>query len=876
MGHACGLFVATILFLQTLNSVLGEVENVQLPPVCSENQLSGNLSFSTDFLSSSVLTNATAKNCRTHLLDSLSIPSTCSNNDAILLEFWVLDDKLHLPDSSKTFWNLFFLASSSVYPKVATLSHLHNSLLGDPTFLPPTTSAAGPTLVDASAIANGRTYHRLTYTTLTQLYISVINLGTAAVNYRIRASCQAVQEVPCPRPYPDLDVCSNPLGSHLNLSIGRRGECPRPGALNCACYKGWGDYGCNVPVEELSSDSALLHTAPQTWQYFTVTVPSDINTETAVIEVVQPSGSLSSVQPMLVPKILSADVNNLTKNSSTPVHVPSFSDIAQADSLVDNTPPTSSQLIWLKPWNVTAHPLRVVPGQSWVIGVYNNAQEDAVSEVNVSLRWRMAPGLNNCPLNCSGNGDCVESSGNASAEVSCSCVGGYIGEYCQVRLPDSATDLMLGSGVQYGPMLILPGQLALRSLLVSVWPKSEVLGSRRLESQNEIPRPKKSGSWIHDFGSRRMLGYAAESQGKEVAVLRKEAGRSLLQDFILLNKPNPADMYMLTVSILSDEAYLQSDGNLLASLLIQPVNEYVSLIWNGTGFNAMITAEQSEYSTFVLALYNYDASNTQNASVMVSLSVTTEVGAGARVQGPQLVNETQVSQTSRDDWGATPWHYGLLTAFFLLLVLLISGAVLRVLILRRRRMIAEAELQLHLNRGVDIERLKGRCLPQSVIDTYPVIIFSAITAKTQTGQMEWTESQHSGSSRLLTLLRHSHSSIVCSEISSESNRLASLLVTTPLSLEDGAASITAQLEMEDEPSLARRQEHGGELSDVCAVCLNDFVEGEELRLLPCFHAFHTACVDPWLGLHGSCPVCRNVPSYEHKDDLDATFQNVSQ
>jgi hypothetical protein len=32
----------------------------------------------------------------------------------------------------------------------------------------------------------------------------------------------------------------------------------------------------------------------------------------------------------------------------------------------------------------------------------------------------------------------------------------------------------------------------------------------------------------------------------------------------------------------------------------------------------------------------------------------------------------------------------------------------------------------------------------------------------------------------------------------------------------------------------------------CAVCLEDFVDGERLRLLPCRHRFHVTCVDRWL------------------------------
>ncbi|KAG0289405.1 hypothetical protein BGZ96_007055 [Linnemannia gamsii] len=43
---------------------------------------------------------------------------------------------------------------------------------------------------------------------------------------------------------------------------------------------------------------------------------------------------------------------------------------------------------------------------------------------------------------------------------------------------------------------------------------------------------------------------------------------------------------------------------------------------------------------------------------------------------------------------------------------------------------------------------------------------------------------------------------------------------------------------------------------VCAICLCEYEDEEELRKMRCTHYFHKECVDEWLRLHRNCPLCK--------------------
>lgn len=54
-------------------------------------------------------------------------------------------------------------------------------------------------------------------------------------------------------------------------------------------------------------------------------------------------------------------------------------------------------------------------------------------------------------------------------------------------------------------------------------------------------------------------------------------------------------------------------------------------------------------------------------------------------------------------------------------------------------------------------------------------------------------------------------------------------------------------------------------SQDCSICLETFVEGDELTRLPCGHRFHSACLDPWVRTCGDCPYCRRSIVTSHRE-----------
>lgn len=55
----------------------------------------------------------------------------------------------------------------------------------------------------------------------------------------------------------------------------------------------------------------------------------------------------------------------------------------------------------------------------------------------------------------------------------------------------------------------------------------------------------------------------------------------------------------------------------------------------------------------------------------------------------------------------------------------------------------------------------------------------------------------------------------------------------------------------------------------CHICLSEYLSQETIRCVPeCEHCFHAECIDKWLRLNNTCPVCRNSASPIHATSVN--------
>jgi len=149
-------------------------------------------------------------------------------------------------------------------------------------------------------------------------------------------------------------------------------------------------------------------------------------------------------------------------------------------------------------------------------------------------------------------------------------------------------------------------------------------------------------------------------------------------------------------------------------------------------------------------------------------------------------------------------------------------------------------------------RAKG--LARAVLETLPIVKFGDPTPPKPDPALE-LEHQPSRSSHDPAM--GTRLSAIPEEPQSQHNRQSEVaLVTVPetalptMTPGVGADSAAVGDAVDSTKVPGPNDEHLG-----CSICTEDFTVGEDVRVLPCDHKFHPACIDPWLvNVSGTCPL----------------------
>lgn len=137
-------------------------------------------------------------------------------------------------------------------------------------------------------------------------------------------------------------------------------------------------------------------------------------------------------------------------------------------------------------------------------------------------------------------------------------------------------------------------------------------------------------------------------------------------------------------------------------------------------------------------------------------------------------------------------------------------------------------------------RAKG--LARAMLETLPIVKFGdPEPVKPGSRDIELEEGN--------TTVHDTTQAVAVPAITTTENEKARPVETNVADVESGLGPAQAE-SIKSGPDPAKKE---GELG--CSICTEDFTTGEDVRVLPCHHKYHPACIDPWLlNVSGTCPL----------------------
>lgn len=189
---------------------------------------------------------------------------------------------------------------------------------------------------------------------------------------------------------------------------------------------------------------------------------------------------------------------------------------------------------------------------------------------------------------------------------------------------------------------------------------------------------------------------------------------------------------------------------------------------------------------------------------------------------------------------------GVITALFLIII--VTGAV------RAHRHPERYGPRAGVNGRPRQSRAKG--IARAMLDTLPIVKFGDREEPKRGGDVEMGANPGSSDQAQSTATAPANPDAEVSQGAEPSTADGSTTAvpTVVVSPQDEVTEATrATGEGSAEASKERELDHEGTLG--CSICTEDFVKGEDVRVLPCDHKYHPECIDPWLlNVSGTCPL----------------------
>ncbi|KAJ3161124.1 hypothetical protein HDU86_007746 [Geranomyces michiganensis] len=218
-----------------------------------------------------------------------------------------------------------------------------------------------------------------------------------------------------------------------------------------------------------------------------------------------------------------------------------------------------------------------------------------------------------------------------------------------------------------------------------------------------------------------------------------------------------------------------------------------------------------------------------------------------------LTRATMISPPPSDGKTAA-WQWALIVVIAVLAAAFIISVVLHFWVFRRRRLqeaaetaaaIAAVDNVTHENNASE----GNHTLPVAAVAAFPTKVFDSATAKRDKKQQQQQRRRH-------TITSATDETSCQDNDPSAGDSDGNLAVVASVTRSATLCSV--------ESSRTARTVEGGISAETCAICLDEYEDGETLRTLPCNHEFHTQCIDKWLTSKSSlCPLCKHDATPAH-------------